>query len=236
MHHRLTALLTAGALLTASTALAQSKQKDKYSEPSYEEAVALTKEDAPEFVKPSPFITPNVRVTGGYGLFSLTGDGAGATNLSGGGVTVAIAAGDEFWDVIGYYVGGRVGLFDPTTIESGGQTFDNYNEKAVLTAEAAVGLDLWIIPQFVGVAAEGVVGVGASSLQPVARADYSLDNEFTMTGGRARASLRLGDVSVNGEYFLMLPATDQLGETWSGWTAAITLSYHPPFDDFGGSI
>ena len=105
-----------GALLTASTALAQSKKKDKYSEPSYKEAVALTKEDAPEFVKPSPFITPNVRITGGYGLFSLTGDGADATALSGGGFTAAVAAGDEFWDVIGYYIGGRIGLFDPTTI------------------------------------------------------------------------------------------------------------------------
>ena len=86
-----------------------------------------------------------------------------------------------------------------------------------------------------GVAAEGVVGVGAASLQPVARADYSLNNEFNMVGGRARASLRLGDLSVNGEYFLMLPSTDQLGETWSGWTAAITQSY-PPFENFGGRI
>ncbi len=224
MHYKITSLLTASTLLCASTALAQSKED---SESTYKEAFALTKESPPKFVPETPWITANMRLGAGLGVFTLEGDGGSSPSLSGGMLSLSASAGDEFWDVLGYYLGIRANFLALQSIEANGQSFDNYNEQSIEWYEAAGGVELWVVPQFVGVSAEAVAGISTMSLLPVRRADYTLTNELLFTGGRARASLRFGEYALNGEYFVMLPTSDQNGEIWEGWNAAVSLSYHP---------
>ncbi len=106
-HRALAAALTAALMSAAPHALAKDPGAP---DDSYAEARALTKEPAPEFTPPKPFISPLFRVGGGVGLFELTNPGASDTRLSGTAASAWVHAGDEFWDVFGYYLGARVGV------------------------------------------------------------------------------------------------------------------------------
>lgn len=215
--------------LCTTSALAQNKQTDQ-DKANYKAARAIAAESPPKFVAPEPIVSANLRLGVGMGVFNLTGDGAQDPKISGGGASLWVHAGDEFWDFIGYYLGARLNIFNPSTVEADGQTFDNYNEQNVFMVEGAAGLDLWLIPQWVGVSAEGVYNYGGVTLKPVDRSDYTLVNQFGGLGWRVRAMLRAGKVMLTGEYMKMLPVADQDNQTWNGWSALINIGYAPNMD------
>lgn len=216
--HHLIALSVLGVGLTLSpAAMAQNKQS------AYK---ALEEANPPKFVPPDFWVEPILRIGVGLGGYTLTNDSAATTNLGGFGLSVWGHFGEKFFDFIGYYINLRATNLSFSEIESNGQVFSNYKSKQAANLDAGLGLELWVIPEWVSLSAEGSYQYLLIEAQPTNRNDYTLERSLTGAVGRARAAIHLGPLSIHGEYSKWLPMSDSNdNSSWEGWQAMFNLSY-----------
>lgn len=237
-HAAIWLVVALGGALAAPEAAAQQPEEDPAAR--RERIEALMKASPPEFEPPRPFISPNVRLGFGLGLFALSNDGAEQARLTGGALDVWAHVGDEFWDRLGYYIPLRITVMPASGLTVSGQTMEGealdevYETSAGLALEGGLGVDVWLWPQIFALSLEGIYSFHAMELTPDDPNDYDLETTFGSVGARARATARFKVYSIQGEYQIMAPMRDATDDSrWTGWRAFLSLGYSPDWK-FGG--